>query len=61
MKTTLTPWNSMDVPRIGVGCWAIGGPFTMDGMQNGWGDVDDAQSLKALALAFELGWSPSPY
>ena len=53
--TMLTLWNGQDVPRIGVGCWAIGGPFTMDGRADGWGDVDDNQSLRALALAYDLG------
>lgn len=38
-----------------MGCWAIGGPFEMEGRQDGWGNVDDKQSLRALALAFELG------
>ena len=54
-QTTLKLWNGVEVPRIGVGCWAIGGPFTMDGLADGWGDVDDAQSLRALGLAFDLG------
>ena len=53
--TTLTLWNGQQVPRIGVGCWAIGGPFSMDGLADGWGDVDDSQSLRALALAYDLG------
>lgn len=55
MSATIRIWDGRDVPRIGVGCWAIGGPFTMDGLSDGWGDVDDRQSLKALALAHELG------
>jgi aryl-alcohol dehydrogenase-like predicted oxidoreductase len=55
MSTTLRIWNGLEVPRIGVGCWAIGGPFTMDGRHDGWGEVDDAESLRALALAHELG------
>ncbi|HEY9010307.1 MAG TPA: aldo/keto reductase [Devosia sp.] len=54
-NTTITLWDGRAVPRIGMGCWAIGGPFQMDGKQDGWGDVDDKQSLRALALAFELG------
>jgi aryl-alcohol dehydrogenase-like predicted oxidoreductase len=48
-------WSGHDVPRIGVGCWAIGGPFTMHGLPDGWGDIDDKQSLRALALAHDLG------
>lgn len=53
--TSLKLWNGQDVPRIGIGCWAIGGPFTMDGRADGWGEVDDSQSLRALALAYDLG------
>lgn len=55
MSTMIELWTGAEVPRIGVGCWAIGGPFTMDGLSDGWGDVDDRQSLGALALAHELG------
>ena len=52
---TITLWDGRSVARIGIGCWAIGGPFLMDGRSDGWGDVDDAQSLRALALAYDLG------
>jgi aryl-alcohol dehydrogenase-like predicted oxidoreductase len=55
MSVNLTLWDGRSIPRVGIGCWAIGGPFTMDGRADGWGDVDDAQSLRALALAHELG------
>jgi aryl-alcohol dehydrogenase-like predicted oxidoreductase len=40
---------------IGLGCWAIGGHFTLDGRNDGWGDVDDAQSIRALQIARDLG------
>lgn len=55
MSTTVRLWDGRDVPRVGIGCWAIGGPFKLDGRNDGWGDIDDATSLKALALAHELG------
>lgn len=51
----ITLWNGRRIPRIGVGCWAIGGPFLMDSRADGWGEVDDAQSIRALHLAHELG------
>lgn len=51
----ITLWDGRRIPRIGIGCWAIGGPFFMDGRPDGWGDVDDRVSLKALALAYDLG------
>ena len=40
---------------IGLGCWAIGGPFFMDGKADGWGEVDDAQSARAIEVALDLG------
>jgi len=55
MSATVRLWDGQEVPRVGIGCWAIGGPFKMDGRQDGWGEIDDRQSLKALALAHELG------
>jgi len=40
---------------LGLGCWAIGGPFTMEGHQDGWGQVDDAESIRAIRRAVDLG------
>jgi aryl-alcohol dehydrogenase-like predicted oxidoreductase len=40
---------------IGMGCWAIGGHFTLNGRPDGWGDIDDAQSTRAIELALDLG------
>ena len=40
---------------MGLGCWAIGGPFGSDGMAAGWGDVDDDQSIAAIRRGLELG------
>ncbi|MEQ9635517.1 MAG: aldo/keto reductase [Devosia marina] len=40
---------------VGLGCWAIGGHFTLDGRNDGWGDVDDTQSIRALQIALDLG------
>ncbi len=51
----ITLWNGRRIPRIGVGCWAIGGTFRMHGQAAGWGEVDDAVSTRALHLAFDLG------
>ena len=40
---------------LGVGTWALGGPFTFDGRDAGWGDVDDSVSVRALHTAIEHG------
>lgn len=39
---------------MGMGCWAIGGPFWHDGWV-GYGDVDDAESIRAVRRALDLG------
>lgn len=44
-----------EVSALGMGCWAIGGPFLLDGKPDGWGDVDDAESVRAVRRALELG------
>ena len=47
--------SSIATSPLGLGCWAIGGPFTMDGHQDGWGQVDDAESIRAIRRAVDLG------
>ena len=47
--------SGIDVAPIGLGCWAIGGPFTLRGNAAGWGDVDDAQSARAIEVGLEHG------
>lgn len=47
--------SGIKASAIGLGCWAIGGHFTLDGKPDGWGDVDDAQSTRAIELALDLG------
>jgi aryl-alcohol dehydrogenase-like predicted oxidoreductase len=38
-----------------MGCWAIGGPFWLDDRPCGWGEVDDAESIRAIHAALEMG------
>jgi len=47
--------SGVEVSALGVGCWAIGGPFWEDGRPLGWGEVDDDESVAALHRALELG------
>ncbi len=54
MKRTLGR-SGIEVPAVGMGCWAIGGPWTMSGSMAGWGVVDDAESTRAIHAALELG------
>ena len=58
-----TTWHSIDprplgtrnVAALGLGCWAIGGPWRFDGRDAGWGEVDDAESVRAIRRALDLG------
>ena len=47
--------SGIEVSEVGFGCWAIGGPAIADGMPDGWGDVDDEESVAALRRGLELG------
>lgn len=53
--TTIELWNGHDIPRLGMGCWAIGGPFYAGDTPLGWGEVDDNESIAAIHHAVELG------
>ena len=54
MKRTLGR-SGIEVSAVGMGCWAIGGPWTLDGGTAGWSQVDDAESTRAIHAALELG------
>jgi len=40
---------------MGLGCWAIGGPFWAGDDAVGWGKVDDDESIGAIHRALDLG------
>lgn len=42
-------------PRIGMGCWAIGGPFWFGNIAVGYSGADDAESLRAIHAAWDHG------
>jgi aryl-alcohol dehydrogenase-like predicted oxidoreductase len=52
---TRTLWNGREIPALGLGCWAIGGPFYSGETPLGWGEVDDRQSIAAIHRAADLG------
>jgi aryl-alcohol dehydrogenase-like predicted oxidoreductase len=54
MKRTLGK-SGIEVSALGMGCWAIGGPYNWNGQAVGWGQVDDAESERAIHHALELG------
>jgi aryl-alcohol dehydrogenase-like predicted oxidoreductase len=51
--------SGIEVGAVGLGCWAIGGPYdrtdgtTVEPM--GWGAVDDDESIRAIRRGIELG------
>ncbi|MBN1515879.1 aldo/keto reductase [Candidatus Sumerlaeota bacterium] len=48
--------SGIQVSAMGLGCWAIGGPFTSPGnVPVGWSAVDDGESIRAIHRALELG------
>jgi aryl-alcohol dehydrogenase-like predicted oxidoreductase len=47
--------SGIEVSALGMGCWAIGGPFWSGATPHGWGVVDDAESTRAIHRAIELG------
>ena len=48
--------SGIKVSAMGLGCWAVGGPFTNEfGKPVGWGQVNDAESIRAIHRALDLG------
>src|SRR5690348_3414798 len=47
--------SGVEVGALGLGCWAIGGPMLREGRPIGWGRVDDAESIRAIRRALDLG------
>jgi aryl-alcohol dehydrogenase-like predicted oxidoreductase len=60
MQTRMLGRSGIEVGAIGMGCWAIGGPwrfFDAEGNSNpaGWSEVDDEVSIDAVRTAFDTG------
>jgi aryl-alcohol dehydrogenase-like predicted oxidoreductase len=47
--------SGIQVSAMGLGCWAIGGPFWSGKTPVGWGEVDDNESIRAIHRALDLG------
>lgn len=47
--------SGIEISALGMGCWAIGGPWKFDTQEAGWGAVDDRESVRAIRAAIELG------
>src|ERR1041385_5942824 len=47
--------SNLQVSAMGLGCWAIGGPWKWLDGEGGWGDIDDNESVRAIHHALDLG------
>lgn len=52
--------SGIEVSALGMGCWAIGGPWTWhnpgeDPRPAGWGQIDDQESIRAIHAALDAG------
>lgn len=55
MFTRLLGRSKIHVSALGLGCWAIGGPFWSSAIPLGWSRVDDTESIRAIRRAVDLG------
>jgi aryl-alcohol dehydrogenase-like predicted oxidoreductase len=60
VSTTIAPtaiqlWDGREIPRLGLGCWAIGGPFYAGATPLGYGETNDGEARAAIGRAFDLG------
>jgi aryl-alcohol dehydrogenase-like predicted oxidoreductase len=60
MESRILGRSGLEVSAIGMGCWAIGGPWRLVGddgrsIPAGWGEVDDDESLRAIGAALDAG------
>ena len=52
---TMTPNPLEGTPRIGMGCWAIGGPLWSGETPLGYSGTDDAESARTIEAAWAAG------
>lgn len=55
MKNRTLGRSGIEVSPLGMGCWAIGGPFRFLTIEAGWGEVDDAESIRTVQHALDSG------
>jgi len=60
MLTRLLGKSKLEVSALGMGCWAIGGPWTWDQpgetpFPAGWGNTNDDESIRAIHAAMDMG------
>jgi len=60
MQKRILGKSKLEVSALGMGCWAIGGPWTWAQPGNepfpaGWGTTDDEESIRAVHTAVDMG------
>ena len=60
MLTRVLGRSAIQVSALGMGCWAIGGPWTFDNTKDppnpaGWGTIDDRESIRAIHAGLDMG------
>lgn len=60
MLTRTLGRSGIQISALGMGCWAIGGPWTWaqpgrDSWPAGWGKTDDAEATRAIHVALDMG------
>ncbi|HCT76807.1 MAG TPA: aldo/keto reductase [Micromonosporaceae bacterium] len=54
-KTRTLGRSGIEVSALGMGCWAIGGPWSQGDQPLGWGKVDDDESIRTVHRALDQG------
>src|SRR5512139_2812182 len=47
--------SGIETSAMGLGCWAIGGAWTLNGGPAGFTGVDDTESIRAIHAALDMG------
>lgn len=55
MEQRILGKSGIKVSPMGLGCWAIGGQFYMDGKVDGYGETEDKTSIAAIHTALDFG------
>ncbi|HTL52095.1 MAG TPA: aldo/keto reductase [Planctomycetota bacterium] len=55
MKYRTLGKTGLNVSEVGVGAWAFGGPFIVNGIQAGWAGQKDEDSVRVIQAAADAG------